>query len=241
MAATVCSLIVMQWNARALNPRTAELKNFLHEANPKIDVVCINETRLDKNMTFKLQGYNVIKKDRVSEHLGGGVITLVRAGINFQEIPSPDELECITIKVYLKNEQICISNVYIAPLANPSRKSIEELFHHKEKSIITGDFNGHSALWGNKDVNKMGRILDELVDENEFVVLNTGEPTYQKAEGGMPALDVNLALSNITSKCTWSMHDNPLGSDHLPTLTFITGVDAGKQQGEGNYNLKKGD
>jgi hypothetical protein len=67
-----------------------------------------------------------------------------------------------------------------------------------------------------------------MMDEYDFNMINTDEPTYQKAQGvrgkgggggGMSVLDITLVSSALSFKCNWSViHDDTLASDHLPTL-----------------------
>ena len=67
-------------------------------------------------------------------------------------------------------------------------------------------------------------ILEELIDEFNFVVLNTGQPTYQIRWGGMSVLDLSIVSSNIAMKSEWRVNNDSLGSDHLPCITEICEV-----------------
>lgn len=43
--------------------------------------------------------------------------------------------------------------------------------------MILGDFNAHSELWGSYKHDTRRHIIETLLDEEELVVLNTGQAT----------------------------------------------------------------
>ena len=62
----------MQWNAEGIYKKKVELTNFLQDN--KIDVLCAQETHLNKEKQFFMRGYETFCLDR--EHKGR-LITLV--------------------------------------------------------------------------------------------------------------------------------------------------------------------
>ena len=70
-----------------------------------IDILAINETKLDSNIKdseVHLPGYEVVRKDRdINGRNGGGVCIYVRSNINFQLRAdlSLSNLECLTIEI----------------------------------------------------------------------------------------------------------------------------------------------
>src|ERR1043165_9298196 len=81
--------------------------------------------------------------------------------------------------------------------------------------------NAHSPLWNHTEPNKRGKLLEELMDENNFVLINPGLPTYQKRAGGMNTLDLSIVSKRLSSKCQWDAHVETLGSDHIPSFVHI--------------------
>ena len=45
-------------------------------------------------------------------------------------------------------------------------------------SILVGDFNSLSALWGSVNTDSNGRWLKNLIEDNNLTELNNGEGTY---------------------------------------------------------------
>ena len=80
------SLRILQWNADGLNPKIAELREFV-DSN-KIDIAMIQETKLTANKTTpKLYGYSAVRADRPdSEFPGGGLLLYIKHNIAFRKI-----------------------------------------------------------------------------------------------------------------------------------------------------------
>ena len=66
------------WNCQGIRSKRKELELYLKENS--IDIIALNETFLNKKITFKIQGYDTIRDDR-STGLRGGVAFLVKHGL----------------------------------------------------------------------------------------------------------------------------------------------------------------
>ena len=65
-------LTILQWNARGLRGNKDQIKNYLLKACIPPDVICVEETFLkDQIQSPKLDGYNIIRKDCLSNERGG--------------------------------------------------------------------------------------------------------------------------------------------------------------------------
>ena len=108
------ALRTVQWNAEGVQKKKQALQAFLKDNN--IDVACIQETHLTQNIKFFVRGYDIFRRDRTTGHKGG-VLTLVKHGIPaVQTAESSDgDLEYITIKAFLQDEELHISNCYSSP------------------------------------------------------------------------------------------------------------------------------
>jgi ribonuclease HI/exonuclease III len=211
--------IIMQWNACSLTARSAELKNYLSTVEKSPDIICVQETFLKANKLFKLDGYVIIRNDR-AERPGGGLATLIKEGISHRVIDSPANIECLCIEIKSKNIKYVIVNVYIVPCIHVDFDEYKGIFNFKN-AIITGDFNAHNTLWGSSTTDSRGQDLENLLEETECVVINTGQPTRQNHGGGMSVLDLTMVSKELASKCAWTVLADTLGSDHLPTLTHL--------------------
>lgn len=215
------SLRVLQWNCNGIRAHQDELRNFLSTPGINIDVACLDETFLKPGTVFNLRGYTVIRNDRTDGARGGQLIA-VKDNLSYIEIDNDNingaEIQSVQIKTIAGN--ITVTNGYMRPDKPAAKDQLEKLFR-KESTIITGDFNAKSTLWGSPDDNEAGRTFEQLIDNHDYVVVNTGQPTRQNFNGNMSHLDITLVSRNLGAKCRWSVLNDCLGSDHLPTVTVI--------------------
>ena len=77
--------------------------NFIDNSN--IDILAINETKLDFSIDddqVHLAGYDIVRKDRIQNgRSGGGVCIYLRSNLNFRirEDLLNDNLECLVIEI----------------------------------------------------------------------------------------------------------------------------------------------
>ena len=85
--------------------------------------------------------------------------------------------------------------------------------------LILGDFNGHHKLWGCREIDVRGRVLERVILEECLSVLNTGTRTHiTMPSGTTSALDLSLSSPQLIPLFTWHVADDPMGSDHFPVL-----------------------
>ena len=91
----------------------------------------------------------------------------------------------------------------------------------KPKSVIVGDLNAKSKLWGSPHSDTRGRLIEDLIEDNHFCFINNGQPTYTHYDGMQSHLDVSLLCSSLAGRANWSVYDNTMGSDHSSTVTWL--------------------
>jgi len=57
--------------------------------------------------------------------------------------------------------------------------------------------------------------------QHNFVVLNTGQPTFHNNRGHYSHINLTIVSSSLGTKCTWHTLNNTMGSDHMPVITEI--------------------
>ncbi|GFV41942.1 hypothetical protein TNCV_4140491 [Trichonephila clavipes] len=61
-----------------------------------------------------------------------------------------------------------------------------------DTKMILGDFNARGSSWGCKILDSKGNQLEDLADDLNLTILNTGENTYvSKTNGAASALDIS--------------------------------------------------
>ncbi len=119
-----------------------ELRVFL--ASNRVDVLAINETRLDSNIMdseVHIPGYEIIRRDRcINGRHGGGVCFYVRSTINF--LPRPD-LSCQEI------ENLCIE------IRKPNSKPFLITTWYRPPNSVVDKFNYFETLLGKLDAEQV--------------------------------------------------------------------------------------
>jgi len=210
---------LLQWNCNGLRSHQNELRNLL-ASRTDIDVICLEETFLKPANNYSLPGYQIIRKDRTGARKGGLLIA-VREGISYTQLDiGGDGYDSMAVKISTRSGQIVVVNAYMQPDKPAAKKELNKLFQ-QQRTIITGDLNAHNPLWGSPSTNPAGCSLEQLVDTHDYVVLNTGQPTRLHYNGNMSHLDVTLVSRSLGAISTWSVLNNSLGSDHLPTVITV--------------------
>ena len=102
------SLNILFWNCQGIRPKRKELELYIKEN--EIDIIALNETFLNKKLTFKIPSYDTVRNDR-STGQKGGVAFLVKHGLVInKEYRNSDfsiitENEALAINLDLSNNQ----------------------------------------------------------------------------------------------------------------------------------------
>lgn len=207
---------IVQWNAQSLLCNRHIFTQFLYEND--IHIAIISETWLKPEQKLNIRGYKIERKDIGSNH--NGVALIIRNSIPYTKIDTfcdnAHQNICITIKLY--NQEISFISFYSPPTANFNKNKLDLLIKNTPKPfILGGDFNANYTAWGSNNINCRGRNLLDIIDDNNLVLLNSGEPTTVGSLTWRPnALDLSLVSPSLALACDWSVHDDPMGSYHLP-------------------------
>ena len=210
----------MFWNCQGIRPKRKELQLYLTENS--IDIIALNETFLNKKYTFKVPGYDTIRKDG-STGVKGGVAFLVKHGLVVnKEYRNEDfniitENEALAINLELSNNQnLTLATIY-CPNGNPSSSLFHAISNLSDNVMFIGDFNSKLESFGCAKKNTSGPMLKTIQNKLNLIYLNNDEHTHMdRANGSTDILDMafvspNLAIHDIQFKI-----GEDLGSDHLP-------------------------
>ena len=62
--------------------------------------------------------------------------------------------------------------------------------------ILTGDLNGKSLEWHITTSDRHGKLIEDILANNKFIMINDGHPTRR---GGQSVLDLTITLAGITT------------------------------------------
>ena len=87
-----------------------------------------------------------------------------------------------------------ICSVYLPPNRSVDVVELRQLVKQLPKPfMLLGDFNGHHAMWGCRDINPRGRIREDFLAEENLCIFNDDTTTYlHPASGSATAIDLSL-------------------------------------------------
>ena len=213
-------LNIMFWNCQGIRPKRKELQLYLTENS--IDIIALNETFLNKKYTFKVPGYDTIRKDR-STGVKGGVAFLVKHGLVVnKEYRNEDfniitENEALAINLELSNNQnLTLATIY-CPNGNPSSSLFHAISNLSDNVMFIGDFNSKLESFGCAKKNTYGPMLKTIQNKLNLIYLNNDEHTHMdRANGSTDILDMAFVSPNLAIHDIQFQIGEDLGSDHLP-------------------------
>ena len=230
-------LNILQVNLDGISNKKIELAHLLTEKD--IHVALIQESQ-HQSTDPHISNYT----HSACKHNRGecrGIITYIRndvtGSVEHIETDRPTDIHKITI--WHDGSKFTIYNVYNPPWNDFHFKFIPTTVF--QKTIITGDFNGHSPRWGYQDLNNTGRALEEINESTNLTILqdeNSTPTLLFKVNKKTYRPDLTLASSDLLNRCTEDVLDC-IGSDHRPVLTCINPKKKKKYKRRTKWNFKK--
>ncbi|RNA35953.1 RNA-directed DNA polymerase from mobile element jockey-like [Brachionus plicatilis] len=179
----------------------------------------------ESNIYFDFKNYVSITKPR--NKYGGGVAMLVKEGIEFIQDFSFDEFssEILSIKLnYGKNDQFYVFSLYNQTNVLLNFDLFEKINRKCKNYILGGDLNARTKQLGCLGENQNGIILEKIINELDFSVINDKTPTFNIFNREyFEILDLFLVSSSVTNKINELrvLSNQDMISDHFPIETSI--------------------
>ena len=140
--------------------------------------------------------YNHIHQtcDRAS----GGSSIVINKSVPQSQIHLNTNLQAVAVKVTL-HRTIHVCSLYLPPGDRFNIADLEHLLAQLPKPfIIMGDFNSHNNVWGCRDTDQKGRIIEDVINRNNLLLYNNKSYTYlHPGTGTYSAIDLTLADASI--------------------------------------------
>ncbi len=233
---------ITQWNAHSLPAHQAELERYLEEQTPSPQVICVQETWLNKNKSFALKGYDVERRDRQNRQ-GGGVAIFICQELEWNPLNVVTSMECMAVQIIARPAPITICNIYSAEQLT-EEKTLEEILNQLPQPVLfCGDFNGHHPMWGGRRIDRKGEIIANFIEQNNLVLINDGSGTRIGDRGSLTPIDLSFTTADIARKTKWKVdYSSSIGSDHFPITISISGRALAKSPPAlQKWNLERGD
>lgn len=140
----------------------------------------------------------------------------LRCNVPSVQVSLQTELQAVAVKLkYPFN--VTIVNIYL-PDFTWTREDMEDLMRQiPTPFVIVGDFNSHNPLWGSQRLDTRGRIIEDVLEQFDLVILNSGEGTYLNSRGlNFSSADLTICSPNLAPTLIWRVLHDHLYSDHLP-------------------------
>lgn len=206
------SIKVCSWNANGLRPKLGELKEFINRLN--IDIMLLNETKLEENNSIKIKNFQIIRRDRTANR--GGVAIIISDKIGYKLCPLNHQIsvECICIKL--------LGNIYLVAAYNEPRNKISQqdistLTNLGDRVLIIGDLNARHNTWNNHINNTNGRTLYNYVQNSNVIVQHPNRPTHYP-ENGMTPTCIHIVINKKVPNASEPISMGELSSDHNPII-----------------------
>ena len=162
--------------------------------------------------------YNHI--NQTCDRASGGSSIVINNSVPQSLIPLNTNLQAVAVKVTL-HRTIHVCSIYLPP---GDRFNMADLISQLPKPfIIMGDFNSHSNVWGCRDTDQKGRIID-VINRNNILFYNNESHKYlHPGTETYSAIDLTLGDASIFLDYGWKVHDGTCGSDHFPIILENSG------------------
>lgn len=185
----------------------------------RVDICLVQETKLDSNIKFKLDGYNILRNDVVRGRSGTAIIVrnsfTIRNHTVYNTVFHSNSVEILFMGKWNK-----ISSVYFPPGVTSNANDFDTFFANFSDSFMGGDFNGRHALYGDVSNNFYGCQLNRVVHNFGGEVLNPPSPTHYGSVHGS-YIDKFINFTSISPSSTVSIL--PSFSDHSAITIIIPG------------------
>ena len=212
---------ILLWNARGLNNKLTNFKNYIYRIQPPI--ICITETHLKANQNPKLRDYLTVREDRSGGFGGLAILHQKSVAVRPHKLIKYREgkVQAISTQYSYKGNWVTIILIY-----NPCKEITTEEFNHyfeqiEGEGVICGDFNAHHSNWEStvNRPNTTGKNLAEALNQNNSLsLLNPLDlPTRLDPNSGKSSnLDLFITTNLYLNKQLFI--GEALGSDHAAVI-----------------------
>ena len=231
------NLNIIQINISGISNKKTTLAHLFSEKD--IHVALVQESQ-HQNTDPHISNYTPYPCDHDSQNCQG-IITYIRNDITgtVEKIESDRPTDFHKITIWHSGSKYTIFNIYNPPWNNCSLTPLTDTIY--QKTIVAGDFNGHSPLWGYDDVNKTGKAIEEICESTNLSLLqneNSPPTLLHRVTKNSYRPDLTMISSDLLNKHSVDVLDD-VGSDHRPILISILTPNKKHRKRKTRWNFKK--
>ena len=170
-----------------------------------------------------------------------GIITYIRNDIQGEvELLDWHPTDAQKVSLWHGNSKLTLYNIYCPP--STTLRFMEQSTTYK-KTVIAGDLNGHSPLWGYTDLDNTGKKIEEICQSTNLILLqdeNSPKTLLHRRHGTLHRPDLTLVSADLSNNCSEEVLEC-ISSDHRPILTKIQLPKLKQRKRRTRWNFKKAD
>ena len=228
---------IIQWNCRGLRSNREDIELLIAKYSPA--VICLQETRLKPEQLPTFKYYTAYYKSNLHGH--GGVCILVKNTCIQSRVKFQADIQAVAVCVTINKKTYTVASVYLSPSEKFNVLAFDRMIESfPSASLILGDFNGHSYLWGSSHENDNGKAMEKLIDKHGFILLNNCIPThFDSFHQTSSLLDLSLCSPSIYLDVAYEVCSDRLGSDHHPIAIAVNTSDIPVGERIPRWNFKR--
>lgn len=209
---------ILQWNINGFYNNFNELKLMINDFNPF--AICIQESHFNHSRRPTLKNYSIFYKlDQFHMRASGGVAICVKHGFHAEELDLNTDLQAVAVKMFYPLEFTLVS-LYLPPDQQIQRADLDDLLQQLTTPfLVTTDCNAHNVMWGSRQNNSRGKILESIINDWNLNILNDGSHThFSVGNNSYSAIDISFGSPCLSNQFSWTVHTDLCSSDHFPIL-----------------------
>ena len=211
---------ILQWNINSYKTKFSELKKLMKETHPIC--VCLQETRINTPNPFPPSQYSIISSiPNPNNNHDRGTAILVHKTVKYEQVQLQTTLQAVAVTLHI-GKQYTICSLYL-PHSVITRQEIENLIRQLHKPfLILGDFNAKSPIWGETRSDNRGKMIENVILNNNVSVLNNGRPThYHIQNNSHSVIDLSICSSDCFLDFNYRVLSDLHDSDHYPVIIEV--------------------
>ena len=168
-------------NIRSLRNKVDEIKMLLKVC--RFDILAITETYLDKSIDNIQLDSKIVRRDRLTGHVGGGCLIYISDNISSSRLKSLEtvEIEGIWLNIKTRKSSFILGNIYRPPSDTKFFSYfdgvLEKVFTKYNRIFIAGDLNCNFSRDADRAIrSQYGKKLQNILRQYDLKVLNN-DPT----------------------------------------------------------------
>jgi len=234
------ALKIIQWNIRGYVNNYSELQIIIKTQLPHI--IALQETHLKNLTNIPIPINYSIFANNYSPRFGGTAI-LIHNSIQSQEISLPHDFDATGVEIK-SIKTFNVISAYIPPHQKFNETNLHNViqFNSNTNSLVLGDFNSWSTLWGSPKNSQKGRTITNFLNNNSYILLNDKSPTHFSTHNTYTHIDISFCTPGLFTHTHWHILDDLHGSDHYPiTLTLFDNDRHNTTQCKPSFKLNSAD